>query len=88
LQKRDGRTLHERRLFLELEENYKLTIMELNNEKEDALIRLSELEERAKRMDEALQETRQIARRLGDYASAVSGVRRKMQETIKAHLDS
>ena len=87
LDKNEGRTLHERRLFLELEENYKLTIMELNNEKEDALIRLSELEERAKRLDEALRETRQIATQLGEYATALSGTRRKMQEAIKLHLD-
>lgn len=39
----------ERQLFLEVEENYRSTIMDLNNEKEDALIRLSELEERVKR---------------------------------------
>jgi chromosome segregation ATPase len=40
----------ERQLFLEVEENYRATIMEMNNEKEDALIRLSELEERVRRL--------------------------------------
>ncbi len=40
----------ERQLFLEVEENYRVTIMEMNNEKEDALIRLSELDERVRRL--------------------------------------
>ena len=50
--------LDERRLFTELEDNYRTTIMGLNNEKEDALIRLSELEENARRLATAQEANR------------------------------
>ncbi len=79
----EARFRHERSLFRELEENYKGTIMDLNNEKEDALIRLSELEERARKLETALQDVRETAQSLGRFAGVASEARRKMQGLLQ-----
>ena len=87
LEKTRARTVHERKLFMELEENYKSTIMGLNNDKEEALIRLSELEERTRRLERALKLSRDVAIRAGRAAQSMLQVRRQLRETIVKWVD-
>ena len=82
LDKLQQRIVQERRLFMKLEDNYKTTIIGLNNEKEDALIKLSEIQERARKLDTSLKESREVTARLAKLAKQWSSARERLAEML------